>query len=265
MTEPTRAAAAAHQASSCGEVLAPPVGNVSRPSVNAWTTTSGTPQRRRHARPAPRRGARDECTPPSLTRPMRCTRSAPANAARSTSLRRERAVGDRLVDARQVLADDRAGAEVEVADLGVAHLPVGQPDGRAAGASAACAGSAPRGRRRPACPRARPRCPAPAARAPSRRGRRGRRRTRGHAAAADDRGEGLRVERGAADEPAVAVGQREQLGGVVGLHRAAVEDPDVAAACVLRAVGDQRAAEGERLLACSGVATLPVPIAQIGS
>src|SRR5204862_1759553 len=46
---------------------------------------------------------------------------------------RERAVRDRVVDARQVLAHDRAGAEVEVADLGVAHLPLGQPDGAPAG------------------------------------------------------------------------------------------------------------------------------------
>ena len=40
----------------------------------------------------------------------------------------EAAVGDRVVDPRQVLLDDRPGAEVEMADLGVAHLPVGQPD-----------------------------------------------------------------------------------------------------------------------------------------
>ena len=40
----------------------------------------------------------------------------------------EAAVGDRVVDPGQVLLDDRAGAEVEMADLGVAHLPVGQTD-----------------------------------------------------------------------------------------------------------------------------------------
>ena len=45
----------------------------------------------------------------------------------------ERPVLDRVVDARQVLTDDRAGAEVEVPDLRVAHLPVGQPDGAPAG------------------------------------------------------------------------------------------------------------------------------------
>ncbi len=45
----------------------------------------------------------------------------------------ERAVRDRLVDAHQVLLDDRAGAKVQVADLGVAHLPFGQSHGRSAG------------------------------------------------------------------------------------------------------------------------------------
>ena len=41
---------------------------------------------------------------------------------------RERAVGDRLVDARQVLHHHAAGAEIHVADFGIAHLPLGQPD-----------------------------------------------------------------------------------------------------------------------------------------
>ena len=41
----------------------------------------------------------------------------------------ERAVLDREVDARELLVDDAAGADVEVTDLGVAHLALGQPDG----------------------------------------------------------------------------------------------------------------------------------------
>ncbi len=45
----------------------------------------------------------------------------------------EAAVGDGVVDPGQVLLDDRAGAEVEVADLRVAHLPVGEPDVAALG------------------------------------------------------------------------------------------------------------------------------------
>ena len=38
------------------------------------------------------------------------------------------ALGERLVDARQVLQHDAAGADIGVADLGIAHLAVGQPD-----------------------------------------------------------------------------------------------------------------------------------------
>ena len=40
----------------------------------------------------------------------------------------EAAVGDRVVDPGQVLVDDSAGAEVEVAYLRVPHLPRGQAD-----------------------------------------------------------------------------------------------------------------------------------------
>ncbi len=38
-----------------------------------------------------------------------------------------------VVDTREVLADDSAGAEVEVADLGVAHLALGEPHGAPGG------------------------------------------------------------------------------------------------------------------------------------
>ena len=41
------------------------------------------------------------------------------------------AVGDRLADARQVLHHDAAGADVEMSDLGIAHLPLRQADIRA--------------------------------------------------------------------------------------------------------------------------------------
>src|SRR3546814_6125770 len=40
----------------------------------------------------------------------------------------DRSVGDGVVDARQVLEDDAAGAEVHVTDLGIAHLPLRQAD-----------------------------------------------------------------------------------------------------------------------------------------
>ena len=45
----------------------------------------------------------------------------------------EGAVLDGPVDAHQVLVDDPPGAEVGVADLGVAHLPLGQSDGETGG------------------------------------------------------------------------------------------------------------------------------------
>ena len=40
----------------------------------------------------------------------------------------EGSVGDRVVDPGEVLGNDRSGAEVEVTDLGVAHLSLGQTD-----------------------------------------------------------------------------------------------------------------------------------------
>ncbi len=50
---------------------------------------------------------------------------------------RERAVRNRLVDARQFLVNDAARTEVQVADFAVAHLPGGQADVLARGAEAA--------------------------------------------------------------------------------------------------------------------------------
>ena len=49
---------------------------------------------------------------------------------RSAGLTEERAIRDGGVDAWQVLEDRAARADVEVAHLAVAHLPLGQPDGR---------------------------------------------------------------------------------------------------------------------------------------
>ena len=50
---------------------------------------------------------------------------------------REFAVGDRLVDPRQILVNDPARAEIQVADFGVAHLAFGQTDIRPARAQLA--------------------------------------------------------------------------------------------------------------------------------
>ena len=52
-------------------------------------------------------------------------------------IRRQRAVGDRLVDAGQFLVNDAARAEIQVADFAVAHLPGGQADVLARGAEPA--------------------------------------------------------------------------------------------------------------------------------
>ena len=213
---------------------APECGSVSRPSVKACTTRS--------ASLASSRAQRDQ-RPQVLERGVHAAvgdepdqvhvARRRAKAARSTSLRGQRAVGDRVVDAHQILAHDRAGAEVQVADLAVAHLPFGQPHRAPAGRQRGVRVGRPQlvedGRAR----RARSRCRARARRGPSRRAPPGSARRTGRPAALhagviarprDDRGERLRLQRGAAHERAVDVRQRQQLGRVLGLDRAAVED-----------------------------------------
>ena len=81
---------------------------------------------------------------------------------------------------------------------------------------------------------------------------------------AADGGEIGRLQRRAADQAAVDVGLGEQLRRVVGLDAAAVED--LHAARHARAPRVQRARRNAcTACACSGVAVLPVPIAQTGS
>ncbi len=48
--------------------------------------------------------------------------------ARQRRILEKAAIGDRVVDAHEVLLDDRAAADGHVADLGIAHLPGGQAD-----------------------------------------------------------------------------------------------------------------------------------------
>ena len=73
-----------------------------------------------------------EWTPPWETSPSRCT-SPPRSRARECADQRlvleERAVSDRAVHALQVLEENPAGADRQVADLGVPHLTRRQPDG----------------------------------------------------------------------------------------------------------------------------------------
>ena len=69
-----------------------------------------------------------EWTPPWETSPIRWT----AAAARECRLQRlvlaERAVGDGLVHAHEILVQPTTGPERQVADFRVAHLTVGNPD-----------------------------------------------------------------------------------------------------------------------------------------
>ena len=151
-------------------------------------------------------------------------------------IRRHRPIGRRGVDPRQVLHHDAAGAEVQMPDLGVAHLPVGKPHGQPGrgqgGRRIPLPERVEHGRRgqRDCVARAVRREP-PAVEHDQRRARdRERRRSlrrraisvtrRGH-----DRAERVGVQRRPADERAIDVGQRQQLGRVVGLDRPAVQDP----------------------------------------
>ena len=176
---------------------APACGSVSRPSVNACTITSSTPRSRASAISAMQvlqRGVHaavgdepDQVHPP-----------AAGSASRSTSLRGQRAVGDRVVDAHEILAHDGAGAEVQMADLRVAHLPLGQADGAARRRQRRVREVPPQlvehGRVAPA----RRRCPGPARPGPSRRARPGRRTATGRPA-----GRASRVAHRAAAAPTI--------------------------------------------------------------
>ena len=152
-------------------------GGVSRPSSSAWTRTAGTPWRGGEL------GDRDEVAVVGVdaARPDQADEveaaarpgGPPARLEQGRALE-EAAVGDRGVDPRQVLEDGPAGAQVEVADLGVAHLAGRQADrvlGRARGPRAASRAG---GRARSASgPRRSHRSPG-RRRSRTRRGRRGR-------------------------------------------------------------------------------------------
>ena len=75
-----------------------------------------------------------------------------------------------LVDAGHVHADDASGAEVEVADLGVAHLAIGEADEVFAGAEQGVGELAEEACRRWACGPGRWRCRRAPRGSPSRRG-----------------------------------------------------------------------------------------------
>ena len=195
----------------------------------------------------------------------------------------ERPVGHRIVDPGEVLAHDRAGAEVEVTDLGVAHLALGQPDGPAAGGQLRVrvgrpqrvehrgAGEVhgvpgPRGGQAPAVEHdeagrgdgQRHRPGRPSAREQDLRGPRNGGLAHPASAAstiaANASGSRLAPPTSAPSH----VGQRQQLGGVVGLHASAVEDAG-APRLVTRAVGHEGADEPAGILGLFGRGDLPGP------
>ena len=104
-----------------------------------------------------------ECTPPGETRPIRW--QVPSDCLQlgdQVGQRRglgEAAVGDRVADAHQFLLHHAAGADVHVADLGVAHLAVGQADVAAGGVQQGVRAGLPQAGRRWACARGGRRCP----------------------------------------------------------------------------------------------------------
>ena len=200
-------------------------GETSRPSVNAWTHV-----RVGHPLPLGELEEREQVVDVRVDAALRDEahagarrRRAPspcANARAEHRVLEQRAVADRDVDAHQVLEQDPARADREMADLRVAHLPVGQPDGLTRRRERRVREARPRERRRPASRRARLRSPARPGRGPSRRGSRALREGSCDPTQARERSG---VERGAADQRAVDVRPAEELGGVVGLDRAAVE------------------------------------------
>ena len=198
---------------------------MSRPSVKAWMTRSGTLSSAASPISAFRCSS-EECTPPVDTSPIRCTRSAP---------RQRRAQ-------RVVLASvpSRTAASIRARSCGTiapaprlrcptSELPIcpsGRPTASPFAVSVVCGCSAhsPSNTGVSASETA---FPGPSGASPQPSSTTRQTRGDGHAAAAASTiaREVVGVEARAADQRAVDVGQRQQLGGVVGLARAAVEDP----------------------------------------
>ena len=67
--------------------------------------------------------------------------TAPSIASASTGFSKSEPSSIGEVDARELLVDDAPGADVEVPDLGVAHLSLGQPDRQPGARRASCTGT----------------------------------------------------------------------------------------------------------------------------
>ena len=136
-------------------------GGVSRPSVNACTTVLTPALCRYPARAAAWSWC--EWTPPGETSPIRW-QVPPVFFSASTSAVKAGRLGDAAVrhgvaDPHQFLLHHAAGADIQVPDLGVAHLALRQPDVAAGGVQEARAGTTPTGRRRSGSSPAGRRCP----------------------------------------------------------------------------------------------------------
>ena len=161
-----------------------------------------------------------EWTPPYETRPSRWTFRPRSKAPRSAGFSKNEPSSIALVHAHQVLVEDAARPDRQVADLGVPHLAGRQADRLAGGLQLRVRVLGPE--------------PVEDRRVGQLDGVAGAGRRAAPAVEDDERYEGTRglanrcervdLERGAADERAVDVGLGEELGRVVGLDRAAVED-----------------------------------------
>ena len=131
------------------------MGGTSRPSMKAWTNTRSTPRAFARSQRRPARWS-SGCGRRRRTQAQQVKRPAARLAARLTawtragfSKKEPSSIG--VEDAQDVLLDDAAGAEVQMAHVGVAHLPVHAGPRPAPRSAAASWGYAPSAGRGPAC------------------------------------------------------------------------------------------------------------------
>ena len=111
-----------------------------------------------------------ECTPPSETRPIRCTRGASRSASCSTSFSASEPSSTASSMRSRSCGTTAPAPRLRWPTSELPIWPAGRPTASPQAVSVRVVVASPRARRRPACRRARPRCPGPRAPAPSRRG-----------------------------------------------------------------------------------------------
>src|SRR6478672_6574805 len=251
------------QRSSSPRYSRPPCGSVSRPSVNAWKTTSGTPCWEASSIVASM-CSQPEWTPPSETRPSRWRRPRGLRRARSQAASNA-SFSKKLPSA--IASSIRARSCLTIAPAPRLRWPTSElpicPSGRPT--SRPWAESRVRGQRSQsesktgvsareiALPGPGSASPQPSRMTSATEGSgrlTGARLARGSPGGLDDLGEGVGLEAGAADQGTVDLPAAEQLGGVVGLDRAAVEDAQLLGCAA--ALADDVANEGDRLLGLLG-------------